>query len=126
MKSIRPLFLYRRQTLESISYKQCSRLDSVLSSMLLEYFALSQELSNVLAMFNRYDCATVSTLSKICANLLEDIFVHSRVENRRSDVNQHIRNLRAVIEFMRTNTRYSNASPFIIKAKEKSLSTRFI
>ena len=40
----------------------------------------------------------------------DDIFVHSRAEQERSDVDNHIDHLRAVLECMRTNKLYANAS----------------
>ena len=48
----------------------------------------------------------------------EDIFVHRRAEQGRSDVDYHIDHLRAVLECMRTNKLYDNASKCIFGADE--------
>ena len=45
-------------------------------------------------------------------------FFHSRAEQGRSDVENHIGHLRAVLECMRTNKLYANASKCIFGAKE--------
>ena len=46
----------------------------------------------------------------------DDIFVHSRADQGRSDVKNHIEYLRAAIECMRTNKLYANASKCIFSA----------
>lgn len=49
--------------------------------------------------------------------LFYDILVHSRAEHGRSDVENHIGHLRAVLECMRANNLYANASKCIYGAK---------
>ena len=48
----------------------------------------------------------------------DDIFVHSRAEQGRSDVDNHIDHLLAVLECKRTNKLYANASKCIFCANE--------
>ena len=48
----------------------------------------------------------------------DDIFVHSRAEKDRSDVDNHLDHLQAVLECMRTNKLYANASKCISGAEE--------
>ena len=48
----------------------------------------------------------------------DDTFVHSRAEQGRSDVYNHINHLRAVLECMRTNKLYADASKCIFVADE--------
>ena len=48
----------------------------------------------------------------------DDIFIHSRAEVGRSDVDNHISHLRAVFECMRTDKLYANASKCFFGAEE--------
>ena len=50
----------------------------------------------------------------------DDIFVHSRAMNGRYDVDNQIDHLRAMLECMRTNKLYANASKCILGAQEVS------
>ena len=50
----------------------------------------------------------------------DDIFVHSRADHERSDIENHIVHLRALLERMRTNKLYANASKCIFGAAEIS------
>ncbi|POM71188.1 LOW QUALITY PROTEIN: Pol protein [Phytophthora palmivora] len=56
----------------------------------------------------------------------DDIFVHSRAEHERSDVENHVDHLRAVLEFMRTNKLYANADECMFGAEEISFLRCFI
>ena len=59
-------------------------------------------------------------------HFFDDIFVHSRTEQGRSDVDNHIDHLRAVIECMCANKLYDNASKCIFGADEISFLGCFI
>ena len=77
------------------------------SGMIWEWQVISQGLSNAPTTFNRL----VKQLFVVYAQThFDDIFVHSRAEQGRSDVENHIGHLRATIECMRNNKLYTNAS----------------
>ena len=48
----------------------------------------------------------------------DDIFVHSRAKTGKFDVGNHIDHLRAVLECMRANKLYANASKCLFGAEE--------
>ena len=62
--------------------------------------------------------ATVQAHRSYAQTNFDDIFVHSRTMNGRSDLDNHIDHLRAVLECMRTNKLYANASKCIFGAEE--------
>ena len=75
-------------------------------------------LSNAPATFNRL----VTQLSRphrgYAQTYFDDIFVHGRAMNGRSDVENYMYHLRAVLECMLTNNLYPNASKCIFGAQE--------
>ena len=71
---------------------------------------MPQGLSNAPATFNRLVTQLFRPHRGYAQTYFDDIFVHSRAANGRSDVDNHIDHLRAVLECMRTNKLYANAS----------------
>ena len=79
---------------------------------------MHQGLSNAPATFN---CLVTQLLRpyRACAQTyIDDIVVHSRSERGPSDVDNHIDHLRSVLECMRTNKLYANASKCSFGAEE--------
>ena len=81
----------------------------------MEWLVMPQGMSNASATFNRL----VTQLFRLHRDYAQsdEIFVHSRAEQGRSDVDSHIDHLRAVLECMRTKKLYANASKFIFGAE---------
>uniref|UniRef100_A0AAV1T8D4 Reverse transcriptase domain-containing protein n=1 Tax=Peronospora matthiolae TaxID=2874970 RepID=A0AAV1T8D4_9STRA len=88
------------------------------SGMLWEWLVMPQGLSNAPATFNRLVTQLFRPHRGYAQTYFDDIFVHSRAMNGRSDVDNHIDHLRAVLECMRTNKLYANASKCIFGAEE--------
>ena len=70
------------------------------------------------AKFNRLVARLFRPHRAYAQTYIDGIFVHSRAAQGRSDVNNHIDHLRAVLECMRTNKLYANASTCIFGADE--------
>ena len=86
------------------------------SGMLWEWLVMPQGLSNAPATFNRLVTQLFRPHRGYAQTYFDDIFVHSRASNGRSDVENHIDHLRAVLGCMRTNKLYANASKCIFGA----------
>ena len=89
---------------------------STLSGMLWEWLVMPQGLSNAPATFNRLVTQLLRPHRGYAQTYFDDIFVHSCAEHGQTDVNIHIDYLRAVLECMRTNKLYANASKCIFGA----------
>ena len=79
---------------------------------------MSQGLSYTPATLNRLMTQIFHPHRDYAQTYFDDIFVHSRAEQGRSDVENHIGHLRATIECMRNNKLYTNASKCILGAEE--------
>ena len=79
---------------------------------------LPQGMSNYPATFNPLVMQLFRPHRDYAQTYFGDIFVHSRAEQGRSDVDNHIGHLRAVLECICTNKLYANASKFILGAEE--------
>ncbi|POM71224.1 LOW QUALITY PROTEIN: RxLR effector candidate protein [Phytophthora palmivora] len=79
---------------------------------------MPQELPNAPASFNHMVTQLFPSHRAYVQTYLDDIFVHSRAEHGRSDVDNHIDLLRAVFECIRTNKRYATADKCIFGAEE--------
>ena len=88
------------------------------SGMLWEWLVMPQGLSNAPATFNRLVTQLFRPHQGYAQTYFDDIFVHSRAENGRSAVDNHIDHLRAVLGCMRTNKLYANASKCIFGADD--------
>ena len=88
------------------------------SGMLWEWLVMPQGLSNARATFNRLVKQLFRPHRGYAQTYFDDIFVHSRATNGRSDVDNHIDHLRAVLECMGTNKLYANAFKCIFGAEE--------
>ena len=73
------------------------------SGMLWEWLVMPQGLSNAPATFNRLVMQLFWPHRAYVQAYFDNIFVHSRAEAGKSDVDNHIDHLRAVLECMRAN-----------------------
>ncbi|KAG3082671.1 hypothetical protein PI124_g19669 [Phytophthora idaei] len=89
------------------------------SGMLWEWLVMPQGLSNAPATFNRLVTQLFRSRRAYAPTYFDDIFVHTRVEHGKSDVENHVEHLRTVFECMRTNKLYAN----LALARRKSLSS---
>ena len=80
------------------------------SGMLWEWIVMPQGLYNAPATYNRLVTQLFRPRRGYAQKYSDNIFVHSRAVNGRSDVDNHDGHLRAVLEYMRTNRLYANAS----------------
>ena len=88
------------------------------SGMLWEWLVMPQGLSNAPATFNRLVTQLFRPHRAYAQTYFDDIFVHSRAEHGKSDVENHIDHLRAVLECMRTNKLYANLDKCVFGAEE--------
>eukprot|EP00644_Phytophthora_capsici_P013353 jgi/Phyca11/84527/gw1.29.556.1 len=79
---------------------------------------MPQGLSNAPATFNRLVTQLFRPHRAYAQTYFDDIFVHSRAEHGRSDVENHLDHLRAVLECMRTNKLYANLDKCVFGAEE--------
>jgi hypothetical protein len=79
---------------------------------------MPQGLSNAPVTFNRLVTQLFRPHRAYAQTYFDDIFVHSRAADGRSDVENHIDHLRAVLECKGTNQLYANASKCIFGAEE--------
>ena len=75
-------------------------------------------LSSVPATFNHLIAHCFQPHRGYTQTYFDNIFVHSRADHERSDIENHIVHLRALLERMRTNKLYANASKCIFGAAE--------
>ncbi|KAG6572742.1 Pol protein [Phytophthora cinnamomi] len=86
--------------------------------MLWEWLVMSQGLSNAPGTFNRLVAQLFQPHRAYAQTYFDDIFVHSRAEQGKTDVENHVEHLRAVLECMRTNKLYANSDKCIFGAEE--------
>ena len=96
------------------------------SGMLWEWLVMPQGLSNAPATFNRLVTQLFRPHRGYVQTYFHDIFVHSRAEQGRSDMENHLDHLRAVLECERTNKLYVSASKCIFGADEIAFLRCFI
>ncbi|KAG2771906.1 hypothetical protein PC129_g24847 [Phytophthora cactorum] len=88
------------------------------SGMLWEWLVMPQGLSNAPATFNRLVTQLFRSHRAYAQTYFDDIFVQSRAEYGKSDVENHVEHLRAVLECMRTNKYYGNLDKRVFGAEE--------
>ncbi|GMF53361.1 unnamed protein product [Phytophthora fragariaefolia] len=86
--------------------------------MLWEWLVMPQGLSNAPATFNRLVTQLFRPHRAYAQTYFDDIFVHSRAELGKTDMENHVEHLRAVHECMRTNILYANIDKCIFGAEE--------
>ena len=88
------------------------------SGMLWEWLVMPQGLSNAPATFNRLVTQLFRPLRQFVQTYFDDIFVHSRAADGKTDVEMHIMHLREVLLCMRENRLYANINKCIFGAEE--------
>ncbi|KAF1326182.1 Pol protein, partial [Globisporangium splendens] len=88
------------------------------SGMLWEWLAMPQGLKNAPATFNRMVTNVLRPLRTFAPSYLDDIFVHSKATNGKSDVDVHLDHLRQVFQVMRENKLYANLKKCMFFAPE--------
>ncbi|KAG2948805.1 hypothetical protein PC117_g5761 [Phytophthora cactorum] len=78
------------------------------SGMIWKWVMMPQGLSNPPSTFNRLVTQLFRPHRAYAQTYLDDSFAHSRAEPGKSDVENHVEHLRAVIKCMRTNKLYAN------------------
>ncbi|KAG2999558.1 hypothetical protein PC121_g22841 [Phytophthora cactorum] len=96
------------------------------SGMLWKWLVMPQGLSNAPATFNRLVTQLFRPHRAYAQTYFDDIFVHSRAEHGKSDVENHVEHLRAVLECMRTNKLYGNLDKCVFGAEELTFLGCFI
>ncbi|KAG3125111.1 hypothetical protein PI124_g22339 [Phytophthora idaei] len=86
--------------------------------MLWEWLVMPQGLSNAPATFNRLVTKLFRPHRAYTQAHFDDMFVHSRAEHGKSDVENHVEHLRAVLECMRTNKLYGDLDKCVFGAEE--------
>ncbi|KAG3136303.1 hypothetical protein PC128_g25922 [Phytophthora cactorum] len=81
-----------------------------------ERYALG--VANAPATFNRLVTQLFRPHRAYAQAYFDDIIDHSRAEHVKSDVEDHVKHLRAVLECMRTNTLYANLDKCVFVAEE--------
>uniref|UniRef100_K3WX83 Reverse transcriptase domain-containing protein n=1 Tax=Globisporangium ultimum (strain ATCC 200006 / CBS 805.95 / DAOM BR144) TaxID=431595 RepID=K3WX83_GLOUD len=88
------------------------------SGMLWEWLVMPQGLKNAPATFNRMVTNVLRPLRTFAPSYFDDIFVHSKATNGRSDVDVHLDHLRQVFQVMRENKLYANLKKCMFFAPE--------
>ncbi|KAF1323098.1 Pol protein, partial [Globisporangium splendens] len=88
------------------------------SAMLWEWLVMPQGLKNAPATFNRIVTNVLRPLRTFAPSYFDDIFVHSKTTNGKSDVDVHLDHLRQVFQVMRENKLYANLKKYMLFSPE--------
>ncbi|KAF1314408.1 reverse transcriptase, partial [Globisporangium splendens] len=88
------------------------------SGMLWEWLVMPQGLKNAPATFNRMVTNVLRPLRTFAPSYFDDIFVHSKTTNGKSDVDVHLDHLRQVFQVMRENKLYANLKKYMLFSPE--------
>uniref|UniRef100_H3GTE7 Reverse transcriptase domain-containing protein n=1 Tax=Phytophthora ramorum TaxID=164328 RepID=H3GTE7_PHYRM len=88
------------------------------SGMLREWLVMPQGLKNAPATFNRCVTHLLRSVRDFAPSYFDDVFIHSRAVNGRSDVEMHTEHLRKLLELMRKHKLYANLKKCIFGATE--------
>uniref|UniRef100_H3H650 Reverse transcriptase domain-containing protein n=1 Tax=Phytophthora ramorum TaxID=164328 RepID=H3H650_PHYRM len=88
------------------------------SSMLCEWLVMPQGLKNAPATFNRCVTHLLRSVRDFAPSYFDDVFIHSRAVNGKSDVEMHTEHLRKLLELMRKHKLYANLKKCIFGATE--------
>ena len=88
------------------------------SGMLWEWLVMPQGLRNAPATFNRCVSHLLRPLRMFAPSYFDDIFIHSKSDGLRSDVEVHKEHLQKVLQVMRENRLYANLKKCIFGAQE--------
>uniref|UniRef100_H3GYE8 Reverse transcriptase domain-containing protein n=1 Tax=Phytophthora ramorum TaxID=164328 RepID=H3GYE8_PHYRM len=88
------------------------------SGMLWEWLVMPQGLKNAPATFNRCVTHLLRSVRDFTPSYFDDVFIHSRAVNGKSDVEMHTEHLRKLLELMRKHKLYANLKKCIFGATE--------
>lgn len=88
------------------------------SGMLWEWLVMPQGLKNAPATFNRMVTNVFRPLRDFAPTYFDDIFIHSKAMQGKTDVEVHLQHLRRVFELMRENKLYGNLKKCVFFAPE--------
>ncbi|KAG4037677.1 hypothetical protein PC123_g26759 [Phytophthora cactorum] len=88
------------------------------SGMLWEWLVMPQGLKNVPATFNRCVTHLLRSVRDFAPSYFDDVFVHSRAVNGKTDVEVHKKHLRKLLGLMRKHKLYANLKKCIFGASE--------
>ena len=88
------------------------------SGMLWEWLVMSQGLRNAPATFNRCVMYLLRPVREFTPSYFDDVFVHSRAMNGKTDVEVHRTHVRQVLTLMRKHKMYANLKKCIFAAIE--------
>ena len=91
---------------------------STLSGMLWEWLVMPQGLSNAPATFNRCVTHLLRPVREFAPSYFDDVFVHSKAEDGKTDVEMHRIHVRKLLELMRKYKLYANLKKCIFAAPE--------
>ncbi|CAI5711096.1 unnamed protein product [Peronospora effusa] len=91
------------------------------SGMLWEWLVMPQGLSNAPATFNRCVSHLLRPVREFAPSYFDDVFVHSRAMDGKTDVEFHRLHVRKVLTLMREHKLYANLKKCIFAASEISL-----
>ncbi|GMF59311.1 unnamed protein product [Phytophthora fragariaefolia] len=88
------------------------------SGMLWEWLGMPQGLQNAPATFNRCVTHLLRSVRDFAPSYFEDVFIHSRAVNGKSEVEMHKEHLRKLFALMRKHKLYANLKKCIFGASE--------
>ncbi|POM61335.1 hypothetical protein PHPALM_29665, partial [Phytophthora palmivora] len=88
------------------------------SGMLWEWLVMPQGLKNAPATFNRCVTHLLRSVREFAPSYFDDVFVHSRAVNGKTDIEMHRVHLRQLLELMRKHKLYANLKKCIFGASE--------
>ncbi|KAG2794739.1 hypothetical protein PC113_g22820 [Phytophthora cactorum] len=88
------------------------------SGMLWKWLVMTQGLNNAPATFNRCVTHLLRSVRDFAPSYFDDVFVHSRAVNGKTDVEVHKEHLRKVLGLMRKHKLYANLKKCIFGASE--------
>ena len=88
------------------------------SGMLWEWLVMPQGLSNAPATFNRCVTHLLRPVREFAPSYFDDVFVHSKAEDGKTDVEMHRIHVRKLLELMRKYKLYANLKKCIFAAPE--------
>ncbi|KAG3007548.1 hypothetical protein PC120_g16760 [Phytophthora cactorum] len=88
------------------------------SGMLWEWLVMPQGLKNAPATFNRWVTHLLCSVRDFAPSDFDDVFVHSRAVNGKTDVEMHKEHLRKLLGLMRKHKLYANLKKCIFGVSE--------
>jgi transposase InsO family protein len=88
------------------------------SGMLWEWLVMPQGLKNAPATFNRCVSHLLRPIRQFAPSYFDDVFIHSRAQEGKSDVDVHREHLRALFVLMRKHKLYANLKKCLFGVEE--------